>query len=257
MRMVVTENRKGEVMKIAVIGGTGLIGSRVVKILNARGHEAVPHSRSTGVDLLSGRGLPDALTGVDVVVNLTKPQTFDDASPAFFRTTMGNLLTEAAAAGVGHVVILSIVGADLVPGLVYYQAKVLQEDILKAGPVPYSIVRSTQFFEFIDTVLSWTSDEHTVRLPATLMQPMAADDVAQTVADVSVGAPLRGTLNIAGPEVFALDELGRITLAARGDQRTVATDDSAGLYAAASGRALVAKEDAVIAKTTYREWLAR
>lgn len=148
-------------------------------------------------------------------------------------------------------------GADLVPSLVYYQAKVLQEDLLKAGPVPYSIVRSTQFFEFIDTVLSWTSDEHTVRLPATLMQPMAADDVARAVADISVGVPLRGTRDIAGPEVFALDELGRITLAARGDRRTVVTDDGAGMYAAAPGRALVAKDGAVIAETTYREWLAR
>ncbi|WP_220499451.1 hypothetical protein [Microbispora sp. H10949] len=133
----------------------------------------------------------------------------------------------------------------------------LQEDLLKAGPVPYSIVRATQFFEFIETVMSWTSDEHAVRLPAVLMQPIAADDVARAVADVSVGAPLRGTLDIAGPEVFALDELGRITLVARGDHRAVVTDDDAGLYAAASGDALVAGEGAVIAGTTYREWLAR
>ncbi|MGW0063031.1 SDR family oxidoreductase [Streptosporangium sandarakinum] len=244
-------------MKIAVIGGTGLIGSRVVGILNAGGHEAVPHSTSTGVDLLSGRGLPGALAGADVVVNLTKPRAFDDASPAFFRRTMDNLLAAADAAGVGHAVILSIVGADLVPDLVFYRAKVLQEDILRAGPVPYSIVRSTQFFEFVDTVLSWTSDERTVRLPATLLQPVAADDVARAVADVSVGVPLRGTLDVAGPEVFALDELGRITLAARGDDRAVVTDDRAGMYAAASGDALVAKEGAVIAGTTYRQWLAR
>jgi uncharacterized protein YbjT (DUF2867 family) len=244
-------------MKIAVIGGTGLIGSRVVAILSARGHEAVPHSRFTGLDLLSGEGLPEALTGADVVVNLTKPPTFDEAAPDFFRTTMDNLATAAAAAGVGHAVILSIVGADQVPGLLYYRSKVLQEDILKAGPVPYSIVRATQFFEFVDTVLSWTSDEHTVRLPATLMQPVAADDVAQAVADVSVGVPLRGTRDIAGPEVFALDELGRITLAARGDHRAVVTDDGAGMYAAASGYALIAKDGAVISRTTYREWLAR
>jgi uncharacterized protein YbjT (DUF2867 family) len=244
-------------MKIAVIGGTGLIGSWVVKILNASGHEAVPLSQSTGVDLLTGQGLPEALKGADVVVNLTNSPTFDDASPAFFQTTMDNLLTAAKAAGVGHAVILSIVGADQVPGLVYYRAKVLQEDILKAGPVPYSIVRATQFFEFIDAVLSWTADENTVRLPATLVQPMAADDVAQAVAEVSVGTPLRGTRNVAGPDVFALDELGKITLAAHGDQRTVVTDNSAGMFAAASGDALIAKDGAVIAKTTYREWLAR
>jgi uncharacterized protein YbjT (DUF2867 family) len=244
-------------VKIAVIGGTGLIGSQVVKILNAGGHEAVPHSLSTGVDLLSGQGLPQALRGADVVVNLTNSPTFDDASPAFFQTTMDNLLAAAGAAGVGHAVILSIVGADLVPGLVYYRAKVLQEDILKSGPVPYSIVRATQFFEFVDAVVSGTADENTVRLPATLIQPIAAADVAQAVADVSVGTPLQGTRNIAGPEVFALDELGRITLAARGDHRTVVTDSSAGMFAAVSGDALIAKDGAVIAKTTYREWLAR
>ncbi|MGK5740245.1 SDR family oxidoreductase [Micromonospora sp. URMC 103] len=244
-------------MKIAVMGGTGLIGSQVVRILNAAGHEAVPHSPSTGVDLLSGKGLQEALAGADVVVNLTNSPTFDEASPAFFQTSMDNMLAAAETAGVGHAVILSIVGADEVPDLVYYRAKVLQEDILKAGPVPYSIVRATQFFEFVDAVLSWTADENTVRLPATLVQPMAAADVAQAVADVSVGAPLQGTRNVAGPDVFRLDELGKITLAAHGDQRTVVTDDTAGMFAAASGDALIAKDGAVIAKTSYRDWLAR
>jgi uncharacterized protein YbjT (DUF2867 family) len=244
-------------MKIAVIGGTGLIGSQVVKILNASGHEAVPSSPSSGLDLLSGKGLPEALAGADVVVNLSNSPTFDDASPAFFQTTMTNLLSAAEDAGVGHAVILSIVGADQVPDLVYYRAKVLQEDILKAGPIPYSIVRSTQFFEFMNSVLSWTSDETTVRLPATLVQPIASADIAQAVADVSAGAPLQGTRDIAGPEVFALDELGKITLAAHGDHRTVVTDNSAGMFAAVTGDALIAKDGAVIAKTTYREWLAR
>jgi uncharacterized protein YbjT (DUF2867 family) len=244
-------------MKIAVIGGTGLIGSQVVKILNASGHEAVPHSPSTGLDLLSGQGLPEALNGADVVVNLTNSPTFDDASPAFFQKTMDNLLSAATDAGVGHAVILSIVGAELVPDLVYYRAKVLQEDILKAGPVPYSIVRATQFYEFVDAVLSWTADENTVRLPATLVQPMASADVARAVADVSVGAPLQGTRSVAGPEVFPLDELGRITLAAHGDHRTVTTDSSAGMFAAATGDALIAKDDTILARTTYQEWLAR
>jgi uncharacterized protein YbjT (DUF2867 family) len=244
-------------MKITVIGGTGLIGSQVVKILNASGHEAVPSSPSSGLDLLSGKGLPEALAGADVVVNLSNSPTFDDASPAFFQTTMTNLLSSAEKAGVGHAVILSIVGVDLVPDLVYYRAKVLQEDILKAGPIPYSIVRSTQFFEFMNAVLSWTSDDSTVRLPHTLVQPIASADIAQAVADVSAGRPLQGTRDIAGPEVFALDELGKITLAAHGDHRTVITDDSAGMFAAVTGDALIAKDGAVIAKTTYREWLAR
>jgi len=243
-------------MKIAVIGGTGLIGSQVVQILGATGHEAVPHSPSTGVDLVSGHGLAEALQGADVVVNLTNSPTFDDASPGFFQNTMDNLLAAASAAGVGHAVILSIVGADKVPGLVYYRAKVLQEDILKAGPVPYSIVRATQFFEFMKATLSETADEKTVRLPATLIQPIASAEVAEEVAEVSVGHPLRGTRAIAGPDVFALDELGRITLAAHGDHRTVVTDNSAGTFAAASGDALIAKEGTVIAKTSYREWLA-
>ena len=244
-------------MEFAVIGGTGLIGSQVVKILDASGYKAVPHSPSTGVDLLTGRGLHDALKAADVVVNLTNSPTFDDASPAFFKTTMNNLLAAAGAAGVGHAVILSIVGADQVPGLVYYRAKVLQEDMLKAGHVPYSIVRATQFFEFMDAVLAETADENAVRLPATLIQPVASADVARAVAGVAAGAPLLGTSSIAGPDVFALDELGRITLAARGDHRTVVTDDSAGMFAAASRDALLAKEDTVIAKTAYREWLTR
>jgi uncharacterized protein YbjT (DUF2867 family) len=244
-------------MKIAVIGGTGLIGSQVVTMLTAGGHEAVPHSQSTGVDVLSGQGLPEALTGADVVVNLTNSPTFDEASPAFFQLSMDNLLAAAKDAGVGHAVILSIVGAEEVPDLVYYRAKVLQEDLLKAGPVPYSVVRATQFFEFMDAVLSWTADENTVRLPATPIQPMAAADVARAVADVSAATPLQGTRNVAGPEVFGLDELGKITLAARGDQRTVVTDNSAGMFGAVHGDALIAKEGAVLAGTTYQEWLAR
>jgi uncharacterized protein YbjT (DUF2867 family) len=244
-------------MKIAVIGGTGLIGSQVVTMLRAEGHEAVPSSPASGLDLISGKGLPEALAGADVVVNLSNSPTFDDASPEFFRTTMTNLLSAARDAGVGHAVILSIVGADLVPDLVYYRAKVLQEDLLKAGPIPYSIVRSTQFFEFMTAVLSWTSDGTTVRLPHTLVQPIASADIARAVAEVSAGTPLRGTRDVAGPEVFTLDELGKITLAAHGDHRTVVTDDTAGMFAAVTGDALIAKPGAVIAKTTYREWLVR
>lgn len=244
-------------MKIAVLGGTGLIGSQVVKILQAAGHDAVPLSPSTGVDLLTGQGLADGLAGAEVVVNLTNSPTFDEASPAFFQTTMDKLLAAAARAGVGHAVILSIVGVDQVPGLDYYRAKTLQEDILTAGPVPYSIVRATQFFEFVEAIMSWTADDTTVRLPSTPVQPMAAADVAQAVAEVSMGAPLKGVRNVAGPDVFALDELGRITLAARGDQRTVTTDDSSGMFAAVSGDVLTGADDAVIAPTTYREWLGR
>ena len=243
-------------MKIAVIGGTGLIGSQVVEILRAAGHEAVPHAQSTGVDLLTGEGLPQALTGADTVVNLTNSPTFDNASGAFFQKTMDHLLAAAGQRDVGHAVILSIVGADQVPDLDYYRAKVLQENILKAGPIPYSIVRATQFFEFMEAVLSWTADEETVRLPPTPLQPIASADVAQAVADVAVGNPLQDTRNIAGADVFPLDELGRLTLAARGDKRTVTTDDSAGMFAAVRGDVLIAPKDARIAPTRYQDWLA-
>ncbi|MET8328681.1 NAD(P)H-binding protein [Streptomyces sp. NPDC005181] len=243
-------------MKFAVLGGTGRIGSRVVKKLNAAGHEAVPHSLSTGVDVITGQGLQEALAGVDVVVNLTNSPTFDDASPAFFQTSMDNLLSAAQKGGVGHVVILSIVGVDQVPGLDYYRAKVLQENILKAGPIPYSIVRATQFMDFMDSVLAMTTEGDTVRLPATPIQPIAAQDVSDAVAEVAAGPPLNGVLNVAGPDVFPLDELGRITLTARPDGRTVVTDDTAGMFAAVQGDVLTAKGDARIAPTHYADWLS-
>ncbi|WP_369260525.1 SDR family oxidoreductase [Streptomyces sp. R35] len=243
-------------MKIAVVGGTGLIGSQVVKNLKAAGHQAVPHSLSTGVDIITGQGLEDAVAGADVVVNLTNSPTFDDASPDFFRTSMGNLLAASEKGGVGHFVVLSIVGVDQVPQLDYYRAKALQENILVGGPIPYSIVRATQFMEFMDAVLSWTADGETVRLPRTPIQPIAAADVAATVAEVAAGTPLNGILNVAGPDVYTLDELGRITLTAKGDGRSVVIDDTAGMFAAVQGDVLVAHGDVRIAPTHYADWLA-
>ncbi|TRO59180.1 SDR family oxidoreductase [Streptomyces sp. IB201691-2A2] len=243
-------------MKFAVIGGTGLIGSQVVTKLNGAGHDAVPHSQSTGVDVITGNGLEQAVEGADTVINLTNSPTFDEASPAFFQTSMDNLLAVAAKSDVQHFVILSIVGVDQVPELDYYRAKALQEDVLRAGPVPYSIVRATQFMEFVDAVLSWTTDGNTVRLPSTPIQPIAAKDVAAAVAEVAAGSPLRGIHNIGGPDVFPLDELGRITLAAHPDGRTVTTDDSAGMFAAVRGDVLVAPKDAHIAPTRYTDWLS-
>ncbi|MFE7332217.1 SDR family oxidoreductase [Streptomyces sp. NPDC057565] len=242
-------------MKFAVIGGTGLIGAQVVKDLNAAGHEAVPHSQSTGVDVISGQGLDEAVAGAGVVVNLTNSSTFDEASPAFFQTSMDNLLAAAQKGGVGHFVILSIVGTDQVPELDYYRAKTLQENILAAGPIPYSIVRATQFMEFMDAVLSWTTDGDTIRLPATPIQPIASKDVASAVAEVAAGAPLNGRRNIAGPEIFTLDELGRITLSRKGDNRTVVTDPTAGMFAAVKGDVLTDK-DAHLAPTRYADWLS-
>ncbi|MEU3345137.1 NAD(P)H-binding protein [Streptomyces sp. NPDC006700] len=242
-------------MKCAMIGGTGLIGSQVVKKLNAAGHEAAPLSLSTGVDVITGRGLEKAVADADVVINLTNSPTFDEASLTFFQTSMDNVLAASHKGGVGHVVILSIVGTDQVPGFVHYRAKTLQEEVLKAGPIPYSIVRATQFMEFIDAVLSSTTEDGTVRLPSTLVQPIAAQDVSDTVADVATGPPLNSTINIAGPDVFSLDELGRITLNARPDGRTVVTDDTAGMFAAVHGDAIIAKGDARIASTHYNDWL--
>ncbi|MEE1670599.1 SDR family oxidoreductase [Streptomyces sp. WAC07094] len=242
-------------MKIAVFGGTGLIGSQVVRNLAAAGHEAVPHSKSTGVDVIGGQGLDKAVAGADVVVNLTNSPTFDEASPAFFQTSMDNLLASAKKGGVGHAVILSIVGADHVPELDYYRAKVLQEEILAAGPIPYSIVRATQFMEFMDDVLSWTADDSTVRLPATPIQPIAAKEVAAAVAEVAAGAPLNGIHNIAGPEIFPLDELGRITLSHKGDKRTVVTDPTAGMFGVVKGDVLTDR-NAHLAPTRYADWLS-
>lgn len=242
-------------MKIAVIGGTGLIGSQVVRNLNSSGHEAVPHSKSTGLDVLTGQGIEQAVEGADVVVNLTNSPTFDEASPAFFKTSMDNLLAASHKGGVGHFVILSIVGVDQVPQLDYYRAKVLQEDLLKAGPLPYSIVRATQFMEFMDAVLSWTADAEVVRLPATPIQPIAAKDVAAAVAEVAAGTPLNGIRNIGGPEVFDLDELGRLILAHKGDGRPVVTDPTAGMFAAVEGDVLTDR-NAQLAATRYTDWLA-
>ncbi|MFC8063844.1 SDR family oxidoreductase [Streptomyces sp. NPDC057293] len=242
-------------MKVAVIGGTGLIGSKVVEKLKAAGHEAVPHSLSTGVDVVSGQGVAQAVAGADVVVNLTNSPTFDDASPAFFRTSMGNLLTAAHEGGVGHFVVLSIVGVDKVPELDYYRAKALQEELLRSGPVPYSIVRATQFMEFMDAVMTWTADADTVRLPATPIQPIAAEDVAEAVAQVAYGAPLNGIRDIGGPEVFALDELGRLTLSHKGDARSVVTDPTAGMFAAVKGDVLT-DMNAHLAPTRYADWLS-
>ncbi|MFF3909193.1 SDR family oxidoreductase [Streptomyces sp. NPDC001848] len=242
-------------MKFAVIGGTGLIGSQVVRDLNAAGHEAVPHSHSTGVDVISGQGLDGAVDGADVVVNLTNSPTFDEASLSFFQTSMDNLLAAARKGGVGHFVILSIVGVDQVPELDYYRAKALQENILAAGSIPYSIVRATQFMEFMDAVMSWTAEDDAVRLPATPIQPIASKDVAAAVAEVAAGAPLNGIRNIAGPEIFTLDELGRITLSHKGDNRTVVTDPTAGMFAVVKGDVLTDR-DAHLAPTRYADWLS-
>ncbi len=248
-------SEEGVDMRIVVVGGTGLIGSQVVGKLTAAGHEAVPAALSTGVDLITGKGLDQALEGAEVAINLANSPTFDEASLDFFRTSMSNLLSAGESAGVRHQVILSIVGVDQVPQLDYYRAKTLQEELLRLGPTPYSIVRATQFFEFMNAALSWTSDATTVRLPATRLQPIAAADVVDAVVEVSTSAPLQGIRNIAGPDVFALDDLGKVTLAAQQDIRSVVTDDRAGMFAAVTGDVLIAGPDAHLALTHYEDWI--
>ncbi|MGW0119663.1 SDR family oxidoreductase [Streptomyces sp. NPDC003327] len=243
-------------MKITVIGGTGLIGSQLVTALRGGGHDVVAASLSSGVDLLTGAGLDEALAGAHTVVNVTNSPTFDDRSADFFRTTVGNLLGAGERAGVRHQVALSIVGVDRVPQLDYYRAKVLQEDLLREGPTPYSILRATQFFEFMDAVMSWTAVDGVVRLPATPLRPIASADVVAALADVATGEPLGGTVDVAGPEVIALDEIGRVTLAARGDSRRVVTDDRAGMFATVHGDVLTGGPAARLAPTRYRDWLA-
>jgi uncharacterized protein YbjT (DUF2867 family) len=240
-------------MKIAVIG-SGLIGGQVTRRLADAGHDAAAHSLSTGVNLLTGEGLDDAVSGAEVVVDLTNSPTFDEASADFFRTTVPNLLAAAEKAGARHVVALSIVGVDQVP-LAYYRAKAMQEGLVKAGPVPFSIVRATQFMEFVPAVLDMTTDGDVVRLPATPIQPIASADVAAQVAETAAGAALKGIRDIGGPEVFALDELGRITVAETGDRRRVVSDDTAGMFAAVPGNVLTTSDDAWLAATRYRDWL--
>jgi uncharacterized protein YbjT (DUF2867 family) len=242
-------------MKLVVIGGTGLVGSQVVQKLTAAGHQAVPAAPDTGVDLITGKGLDQALEGAQVVINVANSPTFDEASLDFFRTSMSNLLAAGERAGIRHQVILSIVGVDQVPDLVYYRAKALQEDLLRHGPTPYSIVRATQFFEFMEPTMSMTSDASTVRLPATRIQPIAAADVVDAVVEVATGAPLNGIRYVAGPDVFRLDELGRVTLAAHHDSRTVITDDRASVFAGVTGDVLTAGPDAHLAPTHYQDWI--
>jgi uncharacterized protein YbjT (DUF2867 family) len=254
-------------MKIVVIGGTGLVGSQVVQKLTLGSHNALRASRATGVDVVTGEGLEQALTGAEVVINLANSPTLDEASLDFFRTSTMSVLAAGARAGVRHQVILSIVGADRVLGVPFFQAKNLQEELLRQGPTPYSIVRATQFFEFIDTVMSPTSDDDTVRLPSTLVQPVASADVVDAVVEVSLGPPLRGIRSVAGPDVFRLDELGRITLGALGDDRNVITDDQAGMFAGITGDELIAGPDAqwvslstliagvALQPTHYHDWI--
>ncbi|MFJ8085834.1 SDR family oxidoreductase [Streptomyces sp. NPDC096205] len=243
-------------MKIVVVGGTGLIGSQVVTLLRARGHEAVPAAPSTGVDTLTREGLPEALKGADVVVDVSNSPSFEtDAALDFFTRAGRNIAEAEREAGVRHHVVLSIVGVDQVPDYGYYRAKVAQEEAVRGGGTPYSIVRATQFFEFVGPVMDMSTEGSEVRLPSTRLRPIASAEVAAAVAEAAAGEPSYGVRDIAGPEVHRLDRLGEITLAARPDGRSVVTDESAGLFAAMPDGVLVGDGSVQVMPTRYEEWL--
>ena len=246
-------------MKIVVIGGTGLIGSKLVEKLRKDGHEPLAAAPETGVNTLTGEGLAAALEGAQVVVDVANAPAWEDAAVLdFFQRSSRNLLASEAAAGVGHHVTLSVVGIDRLPASGYFRAKVAQEQLVKAGPIPYTIVRATQFFEFIARIADSSTEGDTVRLPPALVQPEAADDVVSTLADIAVGAPLNDTVELAGPEAFRLDELARRVLRASDDRRQVTADVRARYFGAElDDRSLTPGDDARIASTRFEDWLAQ
>jgi uncharacterized protein YbjT (DUF2867 family) len=247
-------------MKIVVIGGTGLIGSKLVEKLREDGHDPAAASPDTGVDTITGEGLAAALNGAHVVVDVVNaPASWDDAAVLdFFQTSSGNLLAAEAAAGVGHHVALSVVGTDRLTESGYLRAKLAQEEAVKAGPVPYTIVRAAPFFEFIGRIANSSSDGDTVRLSPALVQPEAADDVVSTLADIAVGAPLNDTVELAGPEAFRLHELARRVLEASDDRRQVTGDVHARYFGAElDDRSLTPGDGARIAPTRFEDWLSQ
>ncbi|MEU6291779.1 SDR family oxidoreductase [Streptomyces sp. NPDC005047] len=246
-------------MKVVVIGGTGLIGSKLVAKLQEQGHEAVPAAPNTGVNTLTGEGLPEVLQGADVVVDVSNSPSFEkDAVMDFFRTSTTNLLKAEAEAGVTHHVALSVVGTERLPESDYFRAKVAQEELIKDSGIPYSIVHATQFFEFMSGIAASSTDGDTVRLAPVKIQPILADEVAAAMGRAAVGQPVNGMAEVAGPEAFRLDELLRDTLAAQNDPRTVVTDPHAPYFGAElQETTLLPGPDAHIAETRYADWLAR
>jgi uncharacterized protein YbjT (DUF2867 family) len=245
-------------VKIVVIGGTGLIGSKVVTKLRESGVEAVAAAPNTGVNTITGDGLAGALTGASVVVDVSNSPSFEDAAVlAFFETSTRNLLAAESAAGVRHHVALSVVGTERLTESGYFRAKIAQEKLIKDGPIPYSIVHATQFFEFMKSMADGATDGDTVRLAPVLVQPMAAEDVATAVARVAVGAPVNGIIEVAGPEQFRLDELVRRYLAARDDPRSVIADPRARYFGAELGERTLVPDDASLGEIGIEDWLSQ
>jgi uncharacterized protein YbjT (DUF2867 family) len=247
------------IMKIVVIGGTGLIGSKLVNKLREHGHEAVAAAPNTGVNTITGEGLAEVLKGASVVVDVSNSPSWDDAAVLkFFETSTRNLLTHEAAAGVGHHVALSVVGTDRLSESGYFRAKIAQEKLIRESSIPYSIVHATQFFEFLKGLADISMVGDKVHLPPVLFQPMAADDVASAVGRVAAGQPVNGVIEIAGPEQFRLDELVRRRLASLKDPREVIADPKA-LYSGAkiSEKILVPDKNARLGETRFETWLTQ
>ena len=248
-------------MKVLVIGGTGLIGKTLVTRLRERGHQAVPASPSSGVNTLTGAGLSEAMNGADVVIDVTNAPSWEDGAVMnFFTTSTSNLLRAEAAAGVRHHIALSVVGADRMPASGFMRAKVAQENLIRAGAIPYTIVRATQFFEFVGAIAkSGASDGDVgpVRLPPAMMQPIAADDVAAALAKVAVSNPANGTIEIAGPDALPMDELVRRFLHTTADARPVIADATAGYFGVpVDDRTLTPGDHPLLGPTHFDGWLA-
>ena len=246
-------------MKIVVIGGSGLIGTKLVNELRPLGHEVVAASPSSGVNTITGEGLAEAIAGAQVVVDVANSPSWEDkAVLEFFETSGRNLLAAEAAAGVGHHIALSVVGTERLLASGYFRAKMAQETLIKASPVPYTIVRATQFFEFVGGIAQSATDGQTVRLSPALVQPIVSDDVAAALADVTLGAPLNGTVELAGPERLRLDELVRRFLSANQDARQVVADVHARYFGAElNDQFLILGDNPRIAPTRFEDWLSR
>jgi uncharacterized protein YbjT (DUF2867 family) len=246
-------------MKIVVIGGTGLIGSRLVTNLDQHGHEAVAAAPSTGVNTLTGEGLADVLAGASVVIDVSNSPSFEDAAVLeFFETSTRSLLAAEAEAGVGHHVALSVVGTERLPDSGYLRAKVAQEKLIERSSIPFSIVHATQFFEFVRSIADAGTDGGTVRMAPVSFQPVAGEDVARVVGKVAVGAPVNGRVETGGPERFRMDAFFRDALAAWNDPREVVTDPHARYFGTElSERSLVPDDDATLGEIRYSDWPGR
>ncbi|MEU8379158.1 SDR family oxidoreductase [Streptosporangium sp. NPDC048865] len=247
-------------MKIVVIGGTGLIGSKLVARLSEQGHEAVAASPNTGVDTLTGEGLAEVLSGARVVIDVSNSPSFESAAVLeFFETSTRNLLAAEANAGVGHHVALSVVGTERLAESGYFRAKIVQEKLIENSPIPYSIVHATQFFEFAHSIADAATEGGAVRMAPVFFQPVAGDDVARAVAEVAVGAPVNGRVEIAGPERFRMDGFFLDALAGWGDPREVVTDPHARYFGAELGEGTLVPQgtDALVGEISYGEWQAR